>query len=210
MQRVVRGAARARRGSLACGMFALCTLLLAGCWRDPKLPELGAVPAFALMDQDGQPIDDAKVRGRVWIANFMFTSCPDVCPMLTARLAQVRTKLADERQQMRFVSFTVDPGHDSPPVLKKYAGEHGVDQPDWRFATGSGDALQHVIVSGFKQTLQPLAASEGKARSILHGSHFVLVDDAMKMRGFYPTDPEGLARLVRDARILVRRASRRS
>lgn len=182
--------------------------LTSGCWRDPALPLLGPVPEFQLLDQDGHAFERERLRGSVWIANFMFTSCPDVCPLLTERLAQVRTQLAPERRKLRFVSFSVDPATDQPAVLKKYASEHGADFADWRFATGSVEALQRVIVGGFKQTLQPQAASEGKERSILHGSHFVLVDAALTMRGFYPTDPEGLARLGRDARILASKVKR--
>jgi len=197
-------AARMRRW-----LFAwLCLTALVGCWRDPELPVLASVPPFRLVDQDAASLDDKSLRGRVWIANFIFTSCPDVCPVLTTKLATVRTQLARERARLRFVSFSVDPEHDTPAVLHKYASERGANQPDWRFATGPAPELQRVIVAGFKQTLQPVEATPGKERTILHGSHFVLVDGAMQLRGFYPTDPEGIARLVRDTRILVTASER--
>jgi protein SCO1/2 len=194
------------RASQALGVAgALCALVLTSCWKDPELPVLGTVPEFQLLDQNARPLHRDSLRGSVWVANFMFTKCPDVCPMLTTRMAHLRTALAKERGKVRFVSLSVDPEHDDPATLKRYAAEHGADRPDWSFATGPGDELQRVIVSGFKQTLQPMPATAGKERTILHGSHFVLVDAALQLRGFYPTDAEGLARLARDARLLLAR-----
>jgi protein SCO1/2 len=188
---------------------AAAVLLGSACWNPPELPKIAPVPAFQLLDQNGHGFDRDQLRGVVWIANFMFTSCPDVCPLLTARMSGVRTQLAPERGRVRFVSFSVDPGHDSPEALKKYAAERGADWPDWSFATGAVDRVKEVVVSGFKQTMQPAPSVEGKARSILHGSHFVLVDDAFTIRGFYTTDAEGLMRLVRDAKILAKLAAAR-
>ena len=133
----------------------------------------------------------------------MFTSCPDVCPLLTTRMSGVRTQLAPVRGQVRFVSFSVDPGHDRPDVLKQYAQKHNADQPDWSFLTGPVDQVKQVVVDGFKQTLELTPGEAGKANGILHGSHFVLVDKNLDIRGFYPSDDEGVLRLTRDARILV-------
>jgi protein SCO1/2 len=174
----------------------------AGCHR-PGLPRIAQVPQFVLRDQDGAELRRDGMRGRVWIANFMFTSCPDVCPLLTAKMSGVRGRLVGDRADVRYVSFSVDPAHDTPAVLKKYALEHGADLPDWRFLTGPLQQVEQVIVSGFKQALQPGPEVAGKARSILHGSHFVLIDRALSIRGYYPSDEEGLLRLARDARILL-------
>jgi protein SCO1/2 len=159
-----------------------------------------------LLDQNAHSFVPAQLRGVVWIANFMFTSCPDVCPLLTERMSGVRTQLAAERARVHFVSFSVDPGHDSPAVLKKYAAEHRADWPDWTFATGPIDRVKEVVVSGFKQAMEPQPApvSDSKARTILHGSHFVLVDAALVIRGFYSSDAEGLMRLARDAKLLLK------
>jgi len=186
--------------------LVLCALLLCGCMR-AKLPKIAEVPSFALTDQDAQSRTRDALHGKVWVASFMFTSCKDVCPLLTTKLAGVRTRLAAERGELRFVSFSVDPTHDVPPVLKRYAKEHDADQPDWRFLTGPAEQVRSVILDGFKQSVERAPASEGQAQTILHGSHFVLVDRASFIRGYYRSDQEGLLRLERDVRILLREKS---
>lgn len=184
-----------------CASALLCLAVAAAC-RRPELPSYGQVPAFSLRDQHEQAISPADLRGQVWIANFMFTSCPDVCPILTSKLSGVRQRLHGDRVMARYVSFSVDPVNDTPAVLAKYAAEHQVDYGDWRFVTGPLAQVEQVIVAGFKQALQREPAAAGKPQNILHGSHFVLVDRALTIRGFYPSDEEGLLRLARDARIL--------
>jgi protein SCO1 len=192
--------------SLAIRVSLVCALLASGaCRRNVlTLPRFGAVPAFALRDQDGHELGRHNLLGQVWIANFMFTSCPDICPLLTSKLASVRSRLVADRAFVRYVSFSVDPVHDSPEVLKNYAVEHGADRPDWSFVTGPADPVKDVIIHGFKQALSETPKTAGRsANTILHGSHFVLVDRGATIRGFYPSDDEGLQRLVRDARILL-------
>ena len=105
--------------------WCLCIAPLAGCRAVPPLPRIAAVPAFELQDQQARTTTQEALRGKVWIANFMFTSCPDVCPLLTAKMGHVRTKLRDERASVRFVSFSVDPVTDTPEVLARYATEQG-------------------------------------------------------------------------------------
>jgi protein SCO1/2 len=104
---------------------------------------------------------------------------------------------------MRFVSFSVDPETDTPEVLKRYAQEQGADRRDWRFLTGSLGDIERVVVSGFKQTMQQQPQEPGQPRNIMHGSHFVLVDRELQIRGFHRSDDVGLKRLARDARRLV-------
>jgi len=199
-------AARARRPWVSCARAAspalLLLLLLLACGH-PELPRYGAAPAFALRDQHGQSVTPDSLRGQVWIANFMFTSCPDVCPLLTSKLASVRARLVADRVPIRYVSFTVDPATDTPEVLAKYAREHHVDFDDWRFLTGDVEKIKAVIVQGFKQALSEQPGEAGKPANVLHGTHFVLVDGASQVRGYYRSDEEGLLTLARDARILV-------
>jgi protein SCO1 len=179
--------------------------LAVACGGGPReLPKITEVPAFALRDQDGATVDREALRGHVWVANFMFTSCPDVCPILTTKMAGVRGRLVGDRVPVRIVSFTVDPATDTPEVLKKYAAERGADLPEWRFLTGPMDEVKHVVVEGFKQGLDAEPARAGQPQAILHGSHFVLVDQDAMIRGFYASDEEGLLRLARDARILAK------
>ena len=180
-------------------LFAL-VLLLAACRPGEPLPSIAAVPALAMQDQDGKPFTEAELKGRVGIVSFMFTSCPDVCPILTNKLSGLRTQLLPVREQVRFVSISVDPEKDTPPVLKEFAQKHGADYPDWRFLTGPTAKLRDVVVQGFKQSLD---RGDGSPHGIMHGSHFVLVDRAGMIRGFYRSDQEGVLLIARDARRLV-------
>jgi protein SCO1/2 len=190
-------------------LSVLVTVCVLACGGRAELPHLAQVPEFALRNQRDEPVSAKDLRGQIWIANFMFTSCPDVCPILTTKLSGVRTRLVGERVMVQYVSFSVDPQTDTPPVLAKYAAEHHVEFRDWRFLTGPLDAVKQVVVGGFKQLMQiDPNAKPGSPESILHGSHFVLVDRALSIRGFYPSDEEGLLRLVRDTRILARQSKR--
>lgn len=180
--------------------LSLVLLAAAACRPGEPLPRIASVPAFQMRDQDGQPFTERDMRGKVAIVSFMFTSCPDVCPILTNKLAGLRTELLPQRPDVRFVSISVDPEKDQPAVLKDFAQQHGADYPDWRFLTGSIAALRDVVVQGFKQSLD---RGDGSPHGIMHGTHVVLVDKAGAIRGFYRSDQEGLLLIARDARRLI-------
>lgn len=197
------------RRAVPAAIAVLLASFHASCGGRPELPRVAQVPAFELRDQDGATVSRDALRGQVWVANFMFTSCPDVCPILTAKMAGVRSRLVGDRVPVRIVSFSVDPVTDTPAVLKQYAKERSADFPDWRFLTGPLDQVKHVIVEGFKQGLQPQPAQAGQPQAILHGSHFVLIDRELYIRGYYASDEDGLLRLARDARILASESKER-
>lgn len=195
----------ARASIVATAFIALglsSALALSAC-KPAALPRLGAVPELSLRDHRGQALTGGSLRGKPWIANFIFTNCPDVCPLLTGKLAGVRMRLVADRVRVSYVSFSVDPANDTPEVLARYAREHHVDFDDWRFATGDVEVVKTVIMQGFKQSIAEQPVEAGKPANILHGSHFVLVDGALQIRGFYRSDDEGLLLLARDARRLV-------
>jgi protein SCO1/2 len=182
-------------------LLSLCLLLgVASCRPGEPLPDIAAVPAFQMQDQDGQPFTDRELRGKVAIVSFMFTSCPDVCPILTTQLAGLRTNLLPQRQHIQLVSISVDPEKDTPAVLKDFAKKHGADYPDWRFLTGPLAKLRDVVVQGFKQSLD---RGDGSPSAILHGSHLVLVDRKGMIRGFYRSDEQGFLLIARDARRVI-------
>ena len=165
---------------------------------------IAQVPAFALHDQRGNEVTLASLRGQVWIANFIFTSCPDICPLLTKKMSDLRLGLVRKKASVRFVSFSIDPETDTPEVLTKYAKKHGADFKDWSFLTGPVTSIQQVVVQGFKQAIEP---NPDKPDNILHGSHFVLVDGKGAIRGFYRSNADGLLALSRAATQLSAKAS---
>jgi protein SCO1 len=165
-------------------------LSLLGCRGDAALADYGAVPAFELRDQRGATVRSADLHGRVLIVDFIFTSCPDVCPLLTDQLAGLRKQLP-EKAPVAFVSFSVDPEHDSPEKLKAFATAHGADHANWYFLTGPLATVREVVTKGFKQAMELEPEQPGKPRNVLHGSHYVLVDRAGTIRGFFRSDAEG-------------------
>jgi protein SCO1/2 len=165
-------------------------LCLVACGKPETLLDLGTLPAFELMDQRGYTFGNAQLQGKVTVANFIFTSCPDVCPLLTEQLAALRKQLP-ERAPLALVSFSVDPEHDTPERLRAFAKQHGAERAQWWFVTGPLDEVKAVVTGGFKQAMdqQPMAADG--PRNVLHGTHFVLVDPLGHIRGFYRSDAEG-------------------
>jgi protein SCO1/2 len=102
-----------------------------------RLPTIGAAPDFRLISQDGAPVALQDFRGKVVAVTFIYTFCPDICPLLTDKMAQVQKELgADFGSQIAFVSITIDPERDTPAVLKEYAQAFGADVAGWRFLTG--------------------------------------------------------------------------
>ena len=115
---------------------------------DARLPVVGPAPEFVLLDQDGFRFTPAELRGKVSVVTFIYATCTDTCPLLTAKMASLQKPLgADFGTRVRFVSITVDPQVDTPAVLKSYATAHGANLAGWSFLTGSSAAIDNVVRS---------------------------------------------------------------
>jgi len=135
-------------------------------------------PEFVLIDQDNRRFDSAKLRGRVVVLNFIFTTCTDVCPLFTANLVQLQRRLnGPHGGELFFVSVTTDPEVDSPKVLKAYAQRHGADLTNWAFLTGSEGQLREVW-KGFGITVIR------KARGLVQHTSLTTVIDVKGVRRF--------------------------
>jgi protein SCO1/2 len=165
--------------------------------------DLGHVPAFSLTDQRAQPVTDRDLRGAPWVANFVFTRCPSVCPLLTAKFKALQERVALDG--VRYVSFSVDPKHDTPSVLAAYAEKFEADPARWRFLTGDLAAIEQTVVRGFKIHIgEPKpTAHDPNLVDIMHGEHFVLVDADGTIRGYYRAEEAELEDLARDLRELA-------
>jgi len=112
---------------------------------DQRLPVIGPAPPFALTSQDGKPVALADLRGKVVAMTFIYTGCPDICPLLTQKMVDVQDQLgADFGAKVAFVSITLDPERDTPEVLKDYAQFWGAKPEGWSFLTGSIEAVRDV------------------------------------------------------------------
>ena len=112
---------------------------------DQRLPVLGTAPDFALISQDGKEVRLESLRGKVVAVSFIYTWCPDVCPMLTDKMARVQDELGqDFGSKVAFVSITVDPERDTPAVLNEYAAAFDADLDGWSFLTGDPAAVREV------------------------------------------------------------------
>jgi protein SCO1/2 len=174
--------------------FALSVLALTGCTASAGLPSYGVVPDFALTDQSNQPFLSADtLRGKVWIADFIFTNCAGPCPRMSAQMHQVDTALRPAIQDLRLVSFTVDPARDTPAVLAKYAERYQAQPGVWFFLTGPQAALHNLARNVFL-----LGDVNG---DLEHSTRFVLIDRQSRVRGYYLTsDEDAIPRLIADAK----------
>ena len=177
-------------------VFLIPLIFLAGCRSQPPLPSYGAVSGFQLTDQRNRPFESSVLNGHVWVADFIYTTCGAICPRLTSQMRQVQDALSGSN--VRLVSFTVDPAHDTPQQLAQYARTHGAKEEMWYFLTGPTETLQHLDRDTFH-----LGNVDG---SLQHSSRFVLVDPRAQIRGYYDTsEADAISRLIGDIKMLLNR-----
>ncbi|MFL5311336.1 MAG: SCO family protein [Myxococcales bacterium] len=182
--------------------------------RPPPLPLLGELPAFSLTDQRGRAFGRDDLRGKVWVADFVFTSCSDACPRLTQRMRSLQDRI-DPHEGVGLLSISVDPERDTSQKLRDYGQSYGARDDQWLFLTGSPTEVERTVVKGFKMAMAkvplPTAARESddelraQAVDILHGDRLVLVDSSARIRGYYVADDAGVAAILRAARALAAR-----
>lgn len=161
---------------------------------NPSKGERLPAPSLALTDQAGQPFSSNSLKGRVWIVNFIFTSCAGTCPGMSAKMAALQQRLPVE---IPLVSISVDPKRDTPPVLAEYALRYAAQPGRWSFLTGPEEEIRRITQQGFR-----LGMAEGGSpeEPIIHSVRFVLVDREGMIRGYYDsTEPAQFEKLIRDA-----------
>ncbi len=177
--------------------------------RPAPLPVLGRAPEMALTNRDGRVVRLGELKGLPWVASFVFTRCPASCPMITARVARLDKSLPADLP-VRFVTVSVDPDHDTPEVLQRYA-ESFQASDRWLFLTGGRDEVRRICVEGFKLGLDmnpppaPIGAP-ANVEPILHSTRLVLVDGGGDIRGYYEAfDEASTAKLRQDILALAGR-----
>ena len=168
--------------------------------RQRTVSSYGTVPSFQLVNQNGQPFGSAQLAGKIWIADFIYTTCPGPCPMISSRMSELQKPL--EKTDVHLVSFSVDPDKDTPQVLRSYAEKWQAEPGRWDFLAGPKSAIYNLSHDGFK-----LAVSDGSdAQGIpVHSTRMVLVDRHGQIRGYYDaSEADAVTKLVADTNHLLR------
>jgi protein SCO1/2 len=157
------------------------------------------IPPFEFIDQDNKKVTEETVKNKIYVAEYFFTTCQSICPIMNANLDRVYADFKNDPDFL-ILSHTVDPETDSVEVLKDYANKHQVNDKKWLFVTGSKPELYNLARKGYL-----LNAEEGNGGSedFIHTQNFALIDKNRHIRGFYDgTDSLDIERLIREIKIL--------
>ena len=162
-----------------------------------EMERYSVLPDFALTDQNGRPVALADLKGKVWLADFVYTTCPGPCPLITAHMARIQRKLPPDAD-LRLVSFSTDPAHDTPEVLKAYSSKFEAGDR-WEFLTGPQVKMQDLIRHGFL-----LAMEVPRGAPVIHSTKMMLVDKTGTVRGIYDgTSSESDDQILADMKTLL-------
>lgn len=195
-------------------------VLLASCTSRDPLPILGnratetrivdgkevvdtiyqTVPDFKLINQDAETVTQELVKNKIYVADFFFTTCPTICPVMKREMIRVYEKFK-QHPDIMMLSHTIDPAHDTVEVLKDYANRLGSDGKQWQFLTGNRDSIYDLAERGYYASAQVDSTEPG---GFVHSGGFILVDKNRYVRGIYDgTDPKAVDRLIADIETLI-------
>jgi protein SCO1/2 len=159
------------------------------------------VNSFSFTDQNAQPFSKNDLKGRVWIANFIFTNCETVCPPMTANMSKVQKMLADQKIDVQMVSFSVDPKNDTPAALKEFGQKFQADFSNWHFLTGYP---QKEIENFAKTSFKTAVSADPNSDQFIHGTSFYIVNqDEKVIKRYDGVQNVPFKQIVSDAKKLV-------
>ena len=173
--------------ALAAVLVLVVVLFVSSGGKRSYLPELGTVRQFSLTNQVGEVVSLGDLRGKVWVADIIFTRCAGPCPKMTEEMSKLQSTFGPH-EDLRFVTLTTDPEHDTPKVLQRYAERFGADASRWYFLTGpKEEILANLAVGSLKMSaLEKQQELRENANDLfIHTTMFMLVDKSGKMRGVY-------------------------
>ncbi len=169
-------------------IFVLFAIPLIRSFTQPEVKQpaiLSELGDFELTDQNNKKVSKETYKGSVLVVNFIFTSCPDTCPLLTQQMAKIQSRLMGVGSAVHLLSISVDPDTDTPAVLKRYGDKHKADYKNWSFLTGPLEHIQDVVVKGFKVGFEKGTNPQNvNLFEITHGEHFVIVDQLGRIRSY--------------------------
>ena len=183
-------------------------LLSCGEQTPPKLPLLGnpdlvykevngktivdtvfpVIPNFSFLNEDSIQVTNKDFKNRVWVVEFFFATCPTICPIMNTQLKSLNRETAGLKDHIQFLSFSINPKHDTPSVLKKYKKDHGISSSNWSFLTGNEEETHRL---GIEHFLTFAGRDDEAAGGYAHSGSFTLVDKTGHVRGVYAvTNPD--------------------
>lgn len=205
---------------LSAFFFVLLLAGIASCQEERKLPILGerdwvkktvdgkevvdtiynAIPAFSFVNQEGDTVTEKIVEGKIYVSDFFFTTCPTICPIMKRQMIKVYNAYKANPDVM-ILSHSIDPEHDTPKVLKKFAADLGVNGTQWQFLTGSKEKIYEIGQKNYLSTAKEDKTADG---GYIHSGAFILVDKEKHVRGMYDgTTEEGTQKLIADMKTLL-------
>ena len=158
------------------------------------------IDSFELIDQNNNPFTRDSIGDRIFISNFFFTSCPDVCPTINGHIKIASQKL-ENSTDILFLSHTVDPYNDSVSVLKEHADMFEADDQQWKFLTGKKSTIYHLARDSYKAVIQEVPDTN----TFIHSEKIMLVDKQFRVRGIYDgMNFDEVMDLIKDARFLLK------
>ncbi|MFK7786305.1 MAG: SCO family protein [Crocinitomicaceae bacterium] len=160
------------------------------------------IPSFSYLNQDSSVVSSESLKGKVWVADFFFSTCPTICPIMTTQMKRLQAMTKDLEDDLQFISFSINPKYDQPTMLSRYIEHHGIEANNWEFLTGD-EAETHEL--GVKSFLVHVASDEEAPGGYAHSPAFTLVDKEGVVRGVYiGTDTKDVDKLEKDLRKLLK------
>lgn len=158
------------------------------------------IPPFTFTNQYGDTITEKIVQNKIYVTDFFFTSCPTICPVMKRQMVKVYKEFKDNPDVM-ILSHTIDPEHDTPQVLNKFAKDLGVEGNQWQFLTGPKEKIYEIGQKSYLSAAQEDKTAEG---GFLHSGAFILIDKDKHIRGMYDgTTEEGTQKLIQGIKSLL-------
>ena len=158
------------------------------------------IPEFSYLNQDSILVKSSDMKGKIWIADFFFSTCPTICPVMTTQMKRLNRMTEDINEHLQFLSFSINPDHDKPSVLRDYIDHHGIEASNWHFLTGDEEETHELGVDHFLVHAQ---SDEDAPGGFAHSPAFVLIDQEGVVRGVYlGTNTKDVDKLEKDLRLL--------
>lgn len=170
----------------------------------PELPVFSTVPQFELLDEMGKNFGSNNLKGKVYLANFAFTSCPVTCRELLKKMQKIQKRVKGVGSKIALVTFSVDPEVDTPKILFKTARDLKANPNIWKFVTGEREKVSNLLIKGFKVPMGEKKENESLL-DIAHSEKIVLVDEKGQIRGYYGSDKIAINKLMIDIGLMINR-----